>query len=283
MIELENVACPYCRRYETKPWANENGYTAVKCINCGFVFVNPRPLPESIDKAVQLGIHQTETRVLNIVGRFKKSKIKIFKKRLLELYPDSSLRGKKVRCLDIGSGFGELLLALKEITDKRSIIQGIEPCKAKLEKARKLGLNVNENLDDIDLKYNFISLINVFSHLPDPISFIYDIKQKLTSNGEIFLVTGNGGDIPPDKYPGSYYLPDHLVFAGEKHIIGIFKCVGFEVIKINRYKEFLPENMLIGLTKHIVKRVIGLPSKYSLLSKYNGPFRSLWIRACLCD
>ena len=63
----EAIACPLCGATETAPWGAENGWTAVKCRDCGLVYVNPRPFEQEISKANQLGEHRTEAGVLHVV------------------------------------------------------------------------------------------------------------------------------------------------------------------------------------------------------------------------
>ena len=86
------------------------------------------------------------------------------------------------------------------------------------------------------------------------------------------LVTGNGVDIQANEYPGPYLFPDHLVFAGEKHIIGMLEHGGFELVGLQRYGEFLPENIFLRLIKAVVRGSSIRP---------RGPFRSLWVRGRL--
>lgn len=280
MKPLEEINCPFCGKNEPQFWAQENSYTAVKCNHCGFVYVNPRPVLDSISEAAQTGLHETESGTLNRIGEFEEVKVRGYKKRLLELYAGDDLQHKDIAWLDVGSGFGELLLALKDIAGKGSILEGIEPCVPKVEKAQSLGLNVtSRSLKDIDRQYDVISLFNVFGHLPDPMGFISNLKQYLKENGEIFLVTGNGADLRADEYPESYSLPNHLVFGGEKHIRGIFERSGFEIVKLNKYPywlprksdlDFLPSNM-DGL-RNLIKKAVG---------RSPSPYRALFVRARL--
>ena len=67
-------------------------------------------------------------------------------------------------------------------------------------------------------RYTHVSLINVYSHLPDPAQFLRGLHRIMESNAYLLLVTGNGGDVPRSEFPGSLYLPDHLSFAGEENI-----------------------------------------------------------------
>jgi SAM-dependent methyltransferase len=179
-------------------------------------------------------------------------------------------------------------MALKATLDTTSVIEGVELCRPKVDKSREQGLTVYESLDEIQRQYDVVSLINVFSHVPDPLELIQEIKTKLVEHGELLLVTGNGGDVLPSEYPGKYYFPEHLIFAGEKHIVGMLRQAGFEIIKMYRYPTFLPKqprkpasiilvrDTFISAGKYIIKKALKKPIASQ---SAQSPFRSLWIRA----
>ncbi|MBN2306198.1 MAG: methyltransferase domain-containing protein [Anaerolineae bacterium] len=280
-LDLETIPCPYCAGQRSTFWAEQNGYTAVQCDDCGFVFVNPRPSQQTRDEAVRLGVHQGENVDVNSVDRFKRARIGKIKTRLLQLFDPDELRGK--RWLDIGTGFGELLLAFQQIAGPDTTAHGVEPCLPKLTKAQDLGLTAYASLNDITDTYDVVSMLNVFSHLPDPVGDITALRRYLRPRGELLLVTGNAADIPGHHYPDELHLPDHLVFAGETHLVGLLDRAGFTVIRIERFRHYVPENLLALLTKDVVKKLVGRPTSPNPLSKYTGSFRSLWIRARLTD
>ena len=68
-----------------------------------------------------------------------------------------------------------------------------------------------------------VSLINVFSHLPDVHGFFAEIATLVRPGGELLVVTGNGADIERADYPQALSLPDHVVFGGEAHIVGVLE------------------------------------------------------------
>ena len=61
-------------------------------------------------------------------------------------------------------------------------------------------------MNSVTERFDFVSLIHVFSHLPD---------------------LRDSSDVPTELD-----LPDHLVFAGERHIVGYLEEASFEVIEI---------------------------------------------------
>ena len=184
----EYVTCPYCGQDDSTPWAEENGWQAVKCVPCGVVYVNPRPSSDSVHEAAQLGVHYKEVGSFEVIGRFHPTRIRKLRKRLLDLFPDGDLRSGTIRWLDIGTGYGELLIALQDLGGDQVVAYGVEPCRPKLEKAQSMGLNVEESLAPITGEYEYISLINVFSHIPDPRQFIMWLRQYLKPGGELLFL-----------------------------------------------------------------------------------------------
>jgi SAM-dependent methyltransferase len=286
MLKLETISCPYCQGVQSDLWGEENGYAAVQCRSCGLVFVNPRPTLAAIDEAVRLGMHPTEQGTLDVnwfSERQSQQQVRGMTARLLKLFSREQLTREPLRWLDVGAGYGELLLALAGIAGQQAGLIGVEPSLPKRDKAREMGVQMVESVMDVDGAFDYLSLINVFSHLPDPAGFLADITGRLAPRGELLLVTGNGGDVRRSDYPDPLYLPDHLIFAGEKHVSGILERAGFEIVQIKRYRQFLPEkrrtlrSIMVNMTKHSAKRLLGRPSSYHLI-RHRGPFRSLWIR-----
>ncbi|MEL6443357.1 MAG: class I SAM-dependent methyltransferase [Bacteroidota bacterium] len=277
---LVDIACPHCGGMERGLWARDNGYQAQQCTTCQFIYVSPRPPAEAIDEAAQSGLHATEHGEVDRVGllNFRRAKQRMFEQRLAELYPERELATKTRSWLDVGCGFGELVAAVQALLPQGSAVLGVDPCLPKVRVAQQRGLPVTpETLSDVQGTFDVISLVNVFSHLPDPFSFVSNLKTKLRDNGEVVLVTGNAAELPtPAAYPDPLYLPDHLVFAGEAHLRALFERDGFEVVKVLRVPYFFRDPLLIP--KNVVKKVLGRPAEPL---RNTGPFRSLFVRARL--
>lgn len=272
----EIIPCPYCSSSEYKTWANDNGFTAVQCNNCNLVYVNPRPLSSMIDDAVRTGTHSQEANSKNVITRRIDSKVQIYIKIFNDIFSDVWQKQKTISWLDVGAGFGEIVEAISLIAPKGSNIQGIEPMKPKAEQARARGLLIQEGyLNNVKGKFDYISLINVFSHIPDFRSFLKEAKSALNPNGEMFIETGNAAEFSRSKIPGEISLPDHLVFAGESHMKGYLIEAGFEIISIKKVRI----DTWFEFIKDILKIIIGRPIK--LILPYTSPYRSLLIRAKL--
>ncbi|MEM8556460.1 MAG: methyltransferase domain-containing protein [Bacteroidota bacterium] len=279
-IATVDIACPNCGYTERELWARDNGYSAQQCAACGFIYVSPRPPADAIDEAAQTGLHATDSGAVDRVGllNFRRSKQRMFEQRLSELYPGGELAARPRTWLDVGCGFGELVAAVQALVPEGSSVKGVDPCLPKVRVAQRRGLPVtSETLSEVHGAFDVISLVNVFSHLPDPFSFVSDLKTKLKDRGEIILVTGNAAELPNrEAYPDPLYLPDHLVFAGEAHLRALFERDGFEVVQVLRMPYFFRDPLLIP--KNIAKVVLGRPTEQL---RNTGPFRSLFVRARL--
>ena len=276
-IDVENINCPYCDVSKSVPWVNENGFIAVKCTNCGLVYVNPRPIQNLIREAVETGIHTNVDHGRTVINRRVNAKVAHYKKILSSMFKNVWKSSGEISWLDVGAGYGELVEAVSDLAPKGSRIEGIEPMKPKADHAQQRGLVVrNIFLGDVKEKYNFISLVNVFSHISDFRNFLEVIKTVLTENGEFFIETGNIGDlISSHEVPGELDLPDHLVFAGEHHMKGYLSEAGFSIIDI-KYER---RDGFINFLKNIIKKIIG--RHVSLSIPYTSLYRSVMIRAQL--
>ncbi len=279
-MQLEYVSCYICNTQQAEMWAKENAYQMVRCANCGLVYLNPRPCLSDIDESTRIGMHRVRTGMLNTLGRYSSRKVSQFTLKISELFPHGELKSKPCRWLDIGAGYGEFIQSLTNLTALGSDLLGIEPCEVKVKKSKSLGIPVrNIGLADVQGKYTHISLINVFSHLPNPIEFLSEIKSHMEPGCQLILVTGNGADIPREEFPGSLYLPDHLSFIGEGHLKAILDKAGFTIKAIKRYRAGRSgETYFIGFLKNIARVVLGrrpVPLNVPEASR----FRHLWVRA----
>ena len=271
----ENIACLLCGASETAPWGSENGWTAVKCSNCGLVYVNPRPREVEISKANELGEHRTEAGVLRVVYSRDAHKLEYYRKVFVRLFADLLAKDEPVRWLDVGAGFGEVVEVLQALLPRGSVLEGIEPMRAKATNAQQRGLPITSRLlSELPDRYHVISLINVFSHLSDPRAFLGEVDDHLLPRGEVFIETGNGGDLNnANEFPGPLYLPDHLQFAGESHLEQFLRDTGFAVLAKHRQRT---DTLRVAI-HWAAQWARGCPAKLRL--PYTSPFRTILYRA----
>ena len=167
--------------------------------------------------------------------------------------------------LDVGCGHGEFIIAINSLSKEKIMVLGSEPNIYKQDSARSKGLNVTYfDIETHQNKYDVISLLDVYSHLPNPVLFIQKLKNLLNPNGELILETGDSANFSAKEIPKPLCLPDHLSFASEKIVIDILERNGFEIIKIKKYP------YLIFDLKTILKEVVKLfvPNYHSYIKYY---------------
>jgi 2-polyprenyl-3-methyl-5-hydroxy-6-metoxy-1,4-benzoquinol methylase len=255
-MQLINVNCYNCHSNEYKLYDRENGYNLVKCSNCGLLYVNPRPIDDEITLAHRVGIHRGEQE-LHSTNPFNDIMIQRYQKILTDFYNPLELYNKT--WLDIGCGNGEFLVALRAFTGNRLQIKGSEPNTLKVQTARDHKLNVNFiDLGRHDDKYDFVSFLNVYSHLPNPIEALNNWKRLIKKDGEIFIETGHSCHLPSRYHFKPYLIPDHLSFANKKILISILSKSGFKILKLKIYRgNYYPPFTPINISKEFAKMIIG--------------------------
>lgn len=228
MVKSIDVVCPLCANDNGTPWAKENGYSTLRCGNCGLLYVSPRPSDDEINEANKVGVHRSEEGTLDVRARQQSSKVTYYQAIFSEMFGREFATRSTVDWLDVGAGYGEVVAAVQALAPAGSNVCGIEPMEPKVRGAQALGLPVtSRKLDEVTEQFDVISLINVYSHIPDFLGFGAALVAKLRPGGVLFVETGNVGDLKTrDEFPDKLYLPDHLVFSGVGQMRLTFEKLG---------------------------------------------------------
>ena len=272
MVQTEG--CRVCSCTDAAPWAEENGFSAVKCVQCSLIYLSPWPDLSNRDRSLQHGAHAGDKVIDTNAKPSGRGLVRSYRRTLNDLY-GNTLDSHQVKWLDIGCGYGEFLLALKAIVAPNSTLLGSEPNIRKAEYARSKGLDVGyRDLDSLSGGFTHISLLNVFSHLPEPIDFLSRARDLLVQGGELLIQTGNAGDLERKEQPGELWFPDHLTFAGRRTLEVVFQQLGMDVQKVVAYRD--PPLTPINVAKDLVKRFVR-PNHNPV--KWRGASRTVWVRA----
>ena len=167
-MQLRQVNCYNCNSNACESYADENGYHLVRCTECGLLYVRHCPDDAVITQAHQTGQHGGAS-ALEVTGIFNWQKVAKYRRMLSDIYMEERPPTTMLRWLDIGCGHGEFLVALHEFFGPLMRAQGVEPNVHKQASARRHGVDVAFfDLENHEEKYDRISLLNVYSHLPNP-------------------------------------------------------------------------------------------------------------------
>lgn len=283
-MELEQVNCYYCQSWQYTYYDQENGYQLVKCRNCGLLYVNPRPKESTINRAAHTGLHQGD-KIFNATNKLHRSRINRYVKILATIYPE--IPNQKIKWLDIGCGNGEFLMALKTHFGNHIEVHGIEPNEHKLKTTTSLGLDVDfSKYSDHIGEFDAISMLNVYSHIANPIEFIKNWQKTLKPAGELIIQTGDSANVEPLWHQKPYNLPDHLSFANKEILEGIMQKTGFQIQKCKSYqKSNSTKTKLIAFSKDLAKLVLHKNNNLRFYNKQPGKFfpeyhhASIWVKA----
>ena len=282
-MATKQVSCYNCHSNRNELYDTENGFNLVKCLDCGLLYVNPRPLDTDIDQAAQTGQHAGDN-LIDTTGAFNEQRVTNYLSILGEFYPHARNATKPQSWLDIGAGHGEFLKAVQNFIGPKLQAKGLEPNANKRASAARHGLDIDYfDLDQHEEVYDFVSLLNVFSHLPDPVQALANWKRLVKVDGELLLETGDSANLDRRHHHRPYYLPDHLSFASQDIVVGILERVGFRVLDIRKYRSpAYPVFSLGNLFKQTVKLVRpNRQASFNFFPKHGST--DMWIRARRVD
>ena len=203
-------------------------WTISKCMQCGFCFQDPMPKEEELQAfypATYSSYNSNTFISLLFKGVFFLDARRIFK-----------MVGPEKKILDIGSGSGNLLLALKGL-NKNYQLTGLEIDSGAVKKARKAGLNVKEGFLAADTfqneKFDLIRMGHVIEHVPDPMKTFRIAHNLLESDGILFGETPNTDCLDfriTRKYWGALHLPRHLTFFNSDNLVSALREAGFNEV-----------------------------------------------------
>jgi SAM-dependent methyltransferase len=241
MTEVVNV-CPLCGHEDSRLFDRRDfrcqEVTNRMCLNCGLVYQSPRMTESESEnfyarqyRTLYEGSNQPTARNLdNQQGR------------AASLYKFSQPSMTKIgRHLDIGCSVGVLLRYFQERYHCHSV--GIEPGMEHRLQARKDGLVVYARMDELEKKepppFDLISLVHVIEHLPDPVSYIAHLQERLLApDGWLLLEV-------PNLYAHDSFEIAHLVSYSPHTIKQVLLQAGFEVLKIEQHGR--PRSRLLPL------------------------------------
>jgi len=233
--------CPVCETINFEVFLNtkdhfltEESFTISKCLNCGFLFTNPRPSETDSNRYYQSEAYISHSNTdKGLISRiYKRIRNHSLNKKisLIKKYIQSG------NALDIGCGTGHFL---NQLSKSGFTVHGIEPGEEARQFATKqFRLSIHPKLDAIDpklIQYDVITLWHVLEHIYTLDSYMKKIRNLLSEKGILVVAVPN-----PESYDAKYYgkfwaaydLPRHLYHFSQKTIQLLFTKYQFETINI---------------------------------------------------
>lgn len=266
--------CPICKSTKIRNHMickdhsiSQESFAIVKCMNCNFLFTNPRPDEAHLYKYYQSEDYISHTNKSNnpINSLYKVARHFTIKNKLNLL--SKYHRGGNL--LDYGCGTGEFLKAAKK---KDWDVTGYEPTmEAHKAMDETIKDRVFHNIDD--LKYNkhfhIITLWHVLEHISDLNAVIKKLKKMLRPEGLLIIAVPNHESYDAKYYKeywAAYDLPRHLYhFSPQtmKYFLSTnkLKLKAMYPMRLDAfYVSLLSEKYKTGVTNYLKAFSLGLKS-----------------------
>ncbi|SNS42834.1 2-polyprenyl-3-methyl-5-hydroxy-6-metoxy-1,4-benzoquinol methylase [Belliella buryatensis] len=250
---------------------SKENFKLYQCKTCNLIFTNPRPNQQSIGNYYEFDeyiSHQDQAN--NLTNWLYKQVRKITLKQ--KVYWINTFCRNKGNLLDYGCGTGYFLKAANKDGWK---VKGIEPNETARNIARKLSIDVKENLSQIDGNYKFdiITLFHVLEHVHDLNEISLSLRDRLTEKGTLLIAVPNRDSWDAEKYKANWAawdVPRHLYHFNQSTLNTFADMLNMKIISIipmkfdSYYVSLLSENHLgnTGIKALINGFINGLKSNY---------------------
>lgn len=265
----EKAACFICGSTVFRLELSENNFPIVRCLNCGMIFVNPRPSEEALER-FYAHYYPPESEKL-----WQEQMEKVF---LVEGLAKIKKLAPAGRLLDVGCGYGYFLDLMRSAG---WVVTGVEISKDAARFAEeKLTLDVRHgSLEDAALpssSFDVVTLWYVLEHVREPHLLLREVWRVMKDGGLLIIRIPNR-NIDVDKVLaslglGHFFLinpPRHLNDFSAKTLQFLLEKEGFDIAGlkngipratgsileiIRRYLWFWMSEAIYNLTKGSVVR-----------------------------
>ena len=234
-IERRHVPCNLCGGTETRPFCPENGRSLVQCVNCGLVYVSPRPDPEELYQLYSESYFNNDDS--GTVGytnyiRDEQNIRKTFRRRLARVERFAE-RGS---VLDVGCAAG---FFLSEAKARGWTPQGVDVSQFAVNYTQKtFDIPARQGaLLDLDFPENSFDLItmwDVIEHVPDPHAHMDKIARMLKPGGVFALATPDVDSLPAKltgkRWVGYKLQEEHVYYFSADTLRAMLNRAGLEVV-----------------------------------------------------
>jgi 2-polyprenyl-3-methyl-5-hydroxy-6-metoxy-1,4-benzoquinol methylase len=244
------------------------------CADCGSRTAVPRPTPVDVaelhDSEEYFGKTYFEARRgqrLAAERRFR---------RLLRLLPSTGFGGR--RLLDIGCDTGELAAAAARIAQLEPY--GVDVAARPLDAARAAGVEVFHgelaaapaSFDDFAL----VTAIDVVEHTADPVAFLASARERLATDGVVYLETPNWDSLvyrigsllaraPRANASGALvrlFPPEHVQYFTSRGLTRVAERAGFRPVEVLT-RDLEATALAGGMALRIAMWILQIPDRLS--------------------
>lgn len=242
----ENQNCYLCSGAKHKKREgkirNLDGVDVLECQNCSLVFLSSFEHMNEI--FYQQGEMHSGMNLENWVEATKADDVRRFN------FVKNKIENKKV--LDFGSGNAGFLTLAKNIAQKAI---GLELDETFSEYFIQNNLEIKKNINDIDEKFDVVTMFHVLEHLQNPKQILQEISEKLEPTGELIIEVPSSNDALLKVYNNKgfknfTYWGCHLFLFNDKTLKKLFENSDFKINYIKHTQRYGIANHLHWIIKN---------------------------------
>lgn len=207
----------------------------VLCKRCGLSYLNPRWSQDQY-KAYYLDLYDSEYRPNSTDPIYSNHKSLPFDQFQLrwEALPN---KGQTRNILDIGSGFGDLLIRIGDYLccDELYAVESSRSALIALEEQRINVLSTEISNLSTKRKFDLIIMRHVLEHFLDPVGELARIKDLLSPDGMIYVVVPNNFNINRRK---GWKRIAHTFYYNRHTLKGTIAKAGLEIVELKDNDSF---------------------------------------------
>ena len=249
---MEHVPCNHCGQEVTHGVRNVS--RLVRCVNCGLIFVNPRPAFEDLARQYEGSYFNCPEPTFGGYEDYEADRediMRTFRGRMKLIRP--LLDSAAPRLLDVGCATGIFLEVAREAGWHG---EGVDISGYALARAQGKGFEVHRGtLVGAGLPeggYDVITMWDLIEHVPDPAAVLAECHRLLRPGGVVAISTPDAGSLLArvlgGRWLGFRSIDEHLYFFSRRSMGAMLEAAGFEV------RRFVPVGKYLALTR-LVERL----------------------------
>jgi len=252
----EVVTCPLCGSSLWRPFLSCDGFGFVRCRACSAVFQNPRPVFDDVRRRYGEGYFAYELEnERNFFGLMKLGLADIGFRERTAGFGTNGQSALPRAFLDIGCATGMLIEHMKSEGWK---VQGVDVCRESAEygKAHR-GVDIFagtlEEAHLPDASFGVIHFSHLIEHVPDPRSFLAEVKRILAPGGFVVITTPNIDGFQARLFGKEWRsaIADHLVLFSRLTLERLVGELGFD-----RKQTVTWGGLAVGTAPAVIKRPV---------------------------
>ena len=123
-------------------------------------------------------------------------------------------------------------------------------------------------MDDVEYKFNLITMFHVLEHIPHQVKILKALKKKLNKNGKIIIEVPHAKDFLIEclnikEFKNFTFWSEHLVLHTIKSLEKVIKKAGFKKIKLIYFQRY-------NINNHFGWIIKGKPGGHDFYKKLFG-------------